>query len=137
VLDRGSYWWLDFDASDLERVPIDGGTPEKVVDVFFGGPITADGDAIYWGDTSLKKIQSWDSTAGLRDLVDADPDALASADGVIYWLDGFIDGSLRSVTAQGQTAKSLLCGLDGPELIFVAGPYLVLSAGQGIIRVER
>jgi hypothetical protein len=137
ILHQGFYFWLDVSSRGLERLPVGGGTRERLTEVFFGGPMAAEGTTIFWGDTSLMTVEKWSQGGGRVKLTSGDPTSMVAADGVLYWLNGFINGSLRSVKADGTDAKTLLCGLDSPGLVFLDGEYLVLSAAPGILRVKR
>jgi hypothetical protein len=99
--------------------------------------MAADADAVYWGDTSLKTLEKWTQAGGRQRLSGADPDDVIVADGIIYWTDGFINGSIRSIHTDGTGPKSLLCGLTSPGALFVAGSYVVASTEDGLIRVNR
>jgi hypothetical protein len=112
LLHDGYRWWLDFQSNNLERVPLAGGTRERLVEVHFGGPIAGDANAVYWGDTSLNTIEKWSPATGRVRLSDADPNGIVVADGTIYWTNGFIGGSVRSVRTDGTGHRTLLCGLQ-------------------------
>ena len=99
--------------------------------------MAADADAVYWGDTSLKTIEKWTSAGGRQMLAHADPDAVVVADGIIYWTDGFVDGSIRSIHTDGTGSKPLLCNLSRPGALFVDGSYVVTSSDVGILRLPR
>ena len=133
----GYFWWLDFQSNQLERISLSGGTREHLTEVHFGGPMAADADAVYWGDTSLKTIEKWTPAGGRQMLAHADPDMVVVADGIIYWTDGFVTGSIRSIHTDGTGSKPLLCNLTAPGALFVDGSYVVTSSDVGILRVPR
>jgi hypothetical protein len=125
---HGYLWWLDFQSNQLERILLSGGTRERLTEVHFGGPMAADADAVYWGDTSLKTIEKWTPAGGGQVLTHADPDAVVVADGIIYWTDGFVTGSIRSIHTDGTGSKPLLCGLTAPSALYVDGSYVVAAS---------
>jgi hypothetical protein len=137
LLHQGYYWWHDFQTSSLERIALAGGTRERLVEIHYGGPMAGDNEAVYWGDTSLNSIEKWSAADGRIKLSSGEPSFVAVADGTVYWTDGFIGGSLRSVRTDGSDDKQLLCGLRHPESLFVDGSYLVVSSDESILRIDR
>lgn len=138
VLQGGFLYWLDFSSKSLERVPVAGGARERLTGVHHGGPMAADAAGVYWADTSLKAIEKWSQATGRVRLASADPGAFTLGDGVLYWGDGRINPSLRSINTDGTGASSILCRLNSIGNIVLDGPDLVFSAGlHGILRVRR
>ena len=144
VLNGGFLYWTDEVTSRLERVPRAGGPREKLSEVFLGGPMVGDDDAVYWGD-HMKGLEKWSERTGRVSLAEGDPERLALSDGVLYWLDqhdrfrgGF--ASVRSIKVDGTDPRWLLCGFGQlpPGEIVVEGPYVIFSVdGHGIVRLER
>lgn len=128
---------VSFQTASLERVSLTGGSREQLAGVHFGGPMAAEGDTVFWGDTSLKTIEKWSEATGRVKLSGADPNDVVVADGVVYWTNGFITGSVGAVDADGTGRRSILCGLRNPGALFVDGSYLIVDADEGILRMDR
>jgi hypothetical protein len=137
LLHQGYYYWLDFHTNSLERIGLRGGTRERLSEVGFGGAMAGDDDAVYWGDSSYRTVEKWSAETGRVRLASAEPNDVAVDGGTIYWTDGFIDGSVRSVRTDGTEPKTWLCDLRAPNRIFIDGNYVIFGSDEGILRIER
>ncbi len=148
---RGNYaYWLD--DQSIHRLPLVGGPKEVLVgDLVSTGDFWVERGMVFWSETERSgRIMRLD----LRDLSKAPikvsdarlPEALATANGVLYWIEG---GILAYPTGFGRiAAKSLLedsaptqtavAGISEDTIPFVlAGDYLYVADQWTIRRVPR
>ncbi len=139
TLHAGYIWWLDFDTDRLTRVSLATAQREELGDIFFGGVMFGHGDAMYWGDSSNGALSKWTEESGVVRLSTGDPSALVADDDTLYWADGFIFGSVRSVSTTGgsSTTMQILCGLSDPGPIYLTPDHVVVYASQSILRIDR
>ena len=134
IIHDGFYWWLDFGTNSLERIPIGGGTRERLTQVHHGGTMVADANGVYWADRSLGAIEKWTPASGRQVVVRTSASGLALADGTLYFSD---TGTVKSVRTDGTGLSSILCNLSSFPGIYVDGSALLIFSGDGIIRVQR
>lgn len=140
VVHDGYYYWIDANSDHLERVPVSGGARELLARVVFGGPMTASEGAIFWGDTVLSTIEKWTPGAGREQLASAiDPLQLQVWGGTLYWAQGLLSGSVRSVAvdSDGESARDVLCRLRPHTNFHVTESHVWVGGGSGLLRLER
>lgn len=138
LIHDGYFWWLDFQTKSLNRIGLEGGTPERLTDIHHGGTMAGEGDGVYWADSSFKAIEMWSPATGRAGLSSAEPQAnVAVADGTVYWADGpLFGGDVMSIHNDGTQRMGLLCGAEA-DWIFVHDAHLVIAGYKGILRMNR
>ena len=140
---QGALYWLDFDTSDLERVPGAGGTRERLAEVFFGGPMAADGSSIYWADTSGNSINRWTEgdtkTTILHQSLSVfdDPQELTVAGDTVYFLEATFCSALRSVKIDGSNSAFIVQGFQDVNWMSTDDTHVFIGGSDGIYRVDR
>jgi hypothetical protein len=136
-------YWLDYDSSRLESVPKTGGAPSSLADVFFGGAMAEDANAIYWADTSLNTINRWALGSPMATVLRTipgffdSPNSMSVSGSTAYWGQGFICGSVWQVRTDGSGAQMVVQGFDSPVVFAVDATHLYVAAMAGIYRVDR
>jgi hypothetical protein len=140
---QGNLYWLDFNTEQLERVPVAGGARQKLAEVFFGGPMAAAGNAVYWADTSLNTVEKWEEGAQTtQKLATASspfdsPEYLAVEGSTVYWVLGFICGEVHQVQTDGSGAALYTQGTDSADWVGLAPGALFVMGRGGLYRAER
>lgn len=134
IIHDGFYWWLDFRTNSLERIPLGGGTRERLTQVHHGGAMEADANGVYWADRSLGAIEKWTPAGGRQVVTQTRASGLTLADGTLYFSD---TGTVQSVKTDGTGLTSILCNLSGFPGVYADGGALLIVSGNGIIRVQR
>ncbi len=138
----GNLYWLDFESRYLERVPVAGGARQRLAEVFFGGPMAADGDSVFWSDTSLNTVESWHEGATERQKLDTSSDVFAQPAGLtvvgdtVYWAAGNRCGEVHRVKKDGSGKELYTQGTPGADWVGVAGGVLFVLGGGGLYRVD-
>lgn len=138
----GNLYWLDFETNYLERVPVAGGARQRLAEVFFGGPMAADGDSVFWGDTSLNTIESWQEGATMTQKLDvgsgffSQPAGLTIVGDTVYWVAGNRCGEVHRVKKDGSSKELYTQGTPGADWVGVAGGALFVLGGGGLFRVD-
>jgi hypothetical protein len=142
VLQANDLYWLDFNTDHLERTPAAGGQSEQLIEIFFGGMMAADSDAVYWADSSDESINRWaigatsSTVLANLDLFD-DADGLLVDNGTVYYAKGFGCTQVFQVQSDGSSKALLAQGFNEVGLIGVDATHLYLSATDGVYRVDR
>jgi len=138
VVDGGYYDWIDAVSDQLERVPVSGGTREELARVLFGGPMAASDGTIFWGDTILSTIEKWSPDSGRVQLASAiDPLQLQVWEDTLYWSQGLLSGSVRSVALDGGEPRDVLCRLRPRTSFHVTEAHVLVGGGSGLLRLSR
>jgi hypothetical protein len=139
----GNLYWLDFESGQLERVPVAGGARQKLAEVFFGGPMAAQGNAVYWADTSLNTIEKWEEGAKMTQNLNTanspfdSPENLAVDGNDVYWVLGFTCGEVHQVHADGSGSALFAQGSDSADWVGVAPGALFVLGRSGLYRADR
>ncbi|WP_207217781.1 MULTISPECIES: hypothetical protein [Sorangium] len=142
----GALYWLDFQTEQLERVPREGGTREPLAEVFFGGPMAAAGESVFWTDTSLHTVNRWRDGAAAIDVLhdiervpnaDPAPSAIAVSGDTVYWLQGFGCVELWQVKTDGTGARRTASGFFLADGLAVDEGHVVVVGREAVYRVDR
>ncbi|WP_437945578.1 hypothetical protein WME98_32350 [Sorangium sp. So ce296] len=142
----GALYWLDFQTTQLERVPREGGTREPLAEVFFGGPMAAAGESVFWTDHSLHTVNRWRDGAAAIDVLhdiervpngDPTPSAIAVSGDTVYWLQGFGCVELWQVKTDGTGARRTASGFFLADGLSVDESHVFVIAQDAIYRVDR
>ncbi|WP_437726069.1 hypothetical protein [Sorangium sp. So ce861] len=142
----GALYWLDFQTTQLERAPREGGTREPLAEVFFGGPMAAAGESVFWTDTSLHTVNRWrDGQAAIDVLHDIErvpnadpaPAAIAVSGDTVYWLQGFGCVELWQVKTDGTGARRTASGFFLADGLAVDESHVFVVADDAVYRVVR
>ena len=136
---QGQYlYWLDFTNSDLERVSTMGGTPERLVEIFYGGSMAANDSGVYWSDRSNATINAWPIGAHQSiQLAKASPYTLYVDGGFIYFADSADCGHVWKLATDGSSKQLLLEGLTRPDLVAIDATHLFVNAASKLYRLDR
>ncbi|WP_437939523.1 hypothetical protein [Sorangium sp. So ce341] len=142
----GALYWLDFRTNQLERVAREGGTREPLAEVFFGGPMAAAGERVFWLDTSLHTVNQWRDGAAaidvlhdIEDVLNADPapSAITVSGDTIYWLQGFGCAELWQVKTDGTGARRTASGFLLADGLAVDESHVFIVGREAVYRVDR
>ncbi|WP_437969236.1 hypothetical protein WMF04_08040 [Sorangium sp. So ce260] len=142
----GALYWLDFATKHLERVAREGGTRERLAEVFFGGPMAAAGASVFWVDSSLNTVNQWRDGAAAIDVLhdiekvpnrDTDPSAVAVSGDTVYWLQGFGCVELWQVKTDGTGARRTASGFFNADWLAADESHVVVVARDAVYRVDR
>lgn len=148
---RGNFvYWLD--DQSIHRLPLDGGPKVVLVgDLVSPSDLWLEGGTVFWSETErMGRIMRLD----LRDLSQAPikisdtqfPEALAIADGIIYWTEagmfaeptGFGRIAKKSILDDSVPTQTAVAGISEDTIPFVlAGDYLYVADKWTIRRVPR
>jgi hypothetical protein len=140
-------YWLDFNKSQLVRVPVTGGTPTPLASVNFGGLMAADGSTVFWADQSSETIEKWSPgdthSTVLKSFGSSGNDSptsgagIAADSGFVYWLGGLGCIGIYRMRNDGTGAKLLGQGFDLAYDFALDAQYAYVLADNGIFRVVR
>lgn len=138
AVNDGYYYWIDAASDHLERIPVHGGERERLAPALFGGPMAAAGGVVVWGDSVLSTIEKWSPDTGRVNLAAAmDPLEIELVDGTVFWSQGLLSGSVRSIELSGDDPRDLLCRLRPRPSIHVDSDFLLVGGGSGLLRIAR
>lgn len=136
VVANDTYYWIDF-SNEVMSVPTSGGTPSSLAAVMFGGPMAAEGSALYWTDTSDEVVDRF--TPGDKSptvLATFGPldgaGAIAVENGDVYFTpEGFGCGGVQRIPKDGSAVTLVVNGLDSPSdlALDAKNGYVVASNG--------
>lgn len=138
VVHDGYYYWIDAVSDQLERIPVAGGAREELTRVLFGGPMAASNGAIFWGDTVLSTIEKWSPGSGRVQLASAiDPLQLQVWQDTLFWSQGLLSGTVRSIAVDGDDPRDVLCRLRPRTNFHVTQAHVLVGGGSGLLRLSR
>jgi hypothetical protein len=143
IVHDGYVYWLDFSTNSLERVPVNGGQRERLVDVHFGGPMAASAQGVFWADTSLNTVERW--TEGMttsHELWGAtspfnSPEYVSVVGDTVYWVLGFNCGELYTAKADGSGVTRHTQGTDGANWVAATDTHVFILGRGGLYRADR